>query len=120
MKFSKIALLIFLCLCLINVKGQPNSLLSYKNSFNNELKNWTLSFKNFQLTKFKLTDTLRFDDIPFEDIKQLKEFYKLYKPGLFFSKDSSQFIDIYSYWLNLEKTNNKIISNPEVDQAVSL
>ena len=120
MKLSKMALLIFISLCLTKAKGQSNSLLSDKKVFEKKLKGWTLSFKNFQLTKFKLTDTLKFEDTQFEDIKQLKEFYKLYKPGLFFSKDSSQFIDIYSYWLNLEKINNKVISNPEVDQAVSL
>jgi len=39
---------------------------------------------------------------------------------LSFSADSTQFIDIYSYWLNLEKKGNKIVDNPDVDQAVLL
>ena len=100
--------------------SQNASLASYKVYFDNDLKTWMQSFKNFQLTKFKISDTLKFEPLEFDDTKNLKEFYSLYKPALSFSLDSSQFIDIYSYWLNLEKKENKIVANVDVDQAVSL
>ncbi len=103
-----------------NLFAQKTSLTFYKPYFDNNLKRWTHSFKNFHLEKIKISDTIRFENFPFGDTKKLKAFYKLYKPALSFSLDTSQFIDIYSYWLNLEKRGNKIIANAEVDQAVSL
>ncbi len=108
---------IFIATCSFS---QNTSLTSYKVYFDNDLKSWTQSFENFKLAKFKISDTIKFESIPFDDTKNLKEFYALYKPGLSFSLDSSQFIDIYSYWLNLEKKKNKIVANVDVDQAVSL
>jgi len=103
-----------------NSFSQNNSLIGYKTYFDNDLKSWAQSFKNFQLAEFKISDTISFENIPFADTKDLKNFYKLYKPALSFSLDSSQFIDIYSYWLNLEKEKNKFIANVAIDQAVSL
>ena len=99
--------------------SQSTSLTPYKIYFDNDLKNWTQSFKNFKLEKFKISDTIKFERISYDDTKNLKRFYALYKPALSFSPDSSQFIDIYSYWLNLERKGNKIVANVEVDQAVS-
>jgi len=63
---------------------------------------------------------MKFENIPFGDTVNIKDFYELYKPALSFSPDSDKFIDIYSYWLNLEKKGSKIVDNPEVDQAISL
>jgi hypothetical protein len=62
-----------------------------------------------------------FENLEYNDVKTLKDFYSIYKPALTFSKDSNKFIDIYSYSLNLEKKRNKIVySGSEVDQAISL
>ena len=120
MKISITFLISLLFCCATNSFCQNNQLTAYQSYFDNDLKDWTQSFKNFQLTKFKLSDTTNFESAPFGDTGDLKEFYELYKPALTFSGDSTQFIDIYSYWLNLEKKGNKIVDNPEVDQAVSL
>lgn len=120
MKTPFIILFTVLLLISNNSFCQRISLVSYKTYFDKDLKSWTLTFKNFRLSKFKLTDTTRFEKLPFDSIKNLKEFYKLYKPALTFSTDHNLFIDIYSYWLNLEKRGNKIVTNTDVDQAVSL
>lgn len=119
MKIS-FALLFFLLGLQANSFCQATQLTAYKAYFDNDLKAWSQSFKNFQLSKLKFSDSLTFENIPFGDTKDIHQFYELYKPALAFSNDSSQFIDIYSYWLNLEKKGNKIIANSEVDQAVSL
>src|SRR5262245_19650466 len=101
--------------------GQKNDLSIYRSHFDNELKLWTKTIKDFKLSSFKLSDSIPFENLEYDDIKNLKEFYSIYKPALTFSKDSSKFIDIYSYELNLEKKGNKIIySGSEVDQAISL
>ena len=99
---------------------QNADLTTYKNYFDSNLKGWTKSFKDFRLSRFKLTDTIKFENLPFRDKSDLKEFYTLYKPALSFSSDNTQFLDIYSYWLNLEKKGNKIVANADVDQLVSL
>ena len=100
--------------------SQKTSLTNYKPFFDKNLKRWTQSFKNFHFEKIRISDTVSFENTPFCDTKNLKAFYNLYKPGLSFSWDTSHFLDIYSYWLNLEKKGNKIVANAEVDQAVSL
>ena len=117
----KISIIIsFLFFCGTNSFCQIADLTAYKNYFDNDLKDWTKSFKDFKLSTFRLTDTTNFENLPFRDTSDLKEFYKLYKPALSFSSNKTQFLDIYSYWLNLEKKGNKVISNAEVDQLVSL
>jgi hypothetical protein len=120
MKISITILISFLFCCATNSFCQNTDLTAYKNYFDSDLKGWTNSFKDFQLSRFKLIDTTKFENLPFGDTGDLKEFYKLYKPALSFSGDNTQFLDIYSYWLNLEKKGNKVVSNPEVDQLVSL
>ena len=120
MKILILFLFAFLFCASTNSFCQNSMLTTYKTYFDKDLKNWTHSFTNFKLFEFKPSDTIKFENIPFGDTKNLQAFYRLYKPGLTFSADSSKFIDIYSYWLNLEKKGNKIVDNPEVDQAVSL
>jgi len=101
--------------------GQKNNLSIYKSHFDGDLKAWTKTINNFRLSSFKPTDTISFGNSDYYDIKNLKDFYSIYKPALTFSKDSNKFIDIYSYELNLEKKENKIVySGSEVDQAISL
>jgi len=101
--------------------GQKNNLSIYQSHFDKELKAWTKTISGFKLSSFKPNDTIAFENLEFEDLNTLKDFYSIYKPALTFSKDSNKFIDIYSYWLNLEKKGNKIVySGGEVDQAISL
>ena len=55
------------------------------------------------------------------DMGEIKDFYSIYKPALTFSPDKNQFIDIYSYWLSLDKEGKTIISRGgEADQAITL
>ena len=100
--------------------SQNHSLNYYKSYFKNQLKDWTKSYNNFQLSNFTISDSIYFDNLSFGDIKELKKFYKIYKPALSFSPDNNQFIDIYSYQLNLEWKGEKLVANIEVDGAVSL
>jgi hypothetical protein len=114
-------LLTLIFLPVTNSFGQKNNLSIYKSHFESDLKAWTKTINNFSLSSFKPTDTISFGDLDGNDIKNLKDFYSIYKPALTFSKDGNKFIDIYSYELNLEKKGNKIIySGSEVDQAISL
>jgi hypothetical protein len=94
--------------------------LQYKKRFDTELKQWTKSFSHFSLSDFKLADTLHFDNNYAQDLKSLKEFLSVYKPIITYSIDSSKFIDIYCYQLNLEKKGNYYEANPEIDQAILL
>ena len=114
----------FLALIFLSNKGsfgQKNNLSIYKSHFDNELKSWTKTINDFKLSLFKPTDTIPFGNLDDNNIKNLNDFYSIYKPALTFSKDSNKFIDIYSYELNLEKKGNKIVySGSEIDQAISL
>ena len=91
-----------------------------KKYFDTELKQWTRSFSNFSLSGFKLADTLHFDNNYAQDFRSLNEFLSIYKPVITYSIDSSKFIDIYSYQLNLEKKGGYYEANPDIDQAILL
>ena len=100
--------------------GQDQNLLQHTKHFDTELKQWTKSFSDFNLSDFKLVDTLRFDNNYAQEFKSLKMFLSVYKPIITYSGDSSKFIDIYSYQLNLEKKVNHYEANPDIDQAILL
>jgi hypothetical protein len=98
-----------------------STLASYRPFFNNQLKGWSSNIRNLWLSKFKLTDSLGFDDLNYPNPEvSLKAFYSLYKPLLYFSDDKMQFIDIYSYELSLERKGDTIVANEDVDQGISL
>jgi hypothetical protein len=99
---------------------QDNDLLKYQGIINNHLKSWTSTFSNFKLTDFKLLNSKPFESNYKHDLKDLNSFYTIYKPVLTFSADSTAFLDIYSYQLNLEKKNGRIIASPDIDQAIML
>ena len=104
-----------------NSYGQNSQLTAYKSYFDNQFKGWTKTFKAFTLSSFKKEELVAFEDIDYMDTKDAKEFYSIYKPALTFSQDKNQFIDIYSYWLNLDKEGKTIVSRGgEPDQAITL
>jgi len=103
--------------CLKPYSQVPDSLHIH---FEKELNQWTHSFRNFKLNEFKKTETVSFDNNYKQNLKNLHSFLAIYKPILTFSKDSSKFIDIYSYQLNLERKGNIYEANPEIDQAIYL
>lgn len=100
--------------------GQDKNILQQKKHFDQELKQWTKSFSDFHLSDFKVKDTLHFDNNFRQDFKSYREFLSIYKPIITYSGDSSKFIDIYSYQINLEKKGNYYEANPDVDQAILL
>ena len=81
---------------------------------------WTNTFNNFNLSDFKLEDTLHFDNNFPQDFNSYKKFLSTYKPIVTYLPDSSKLIDIYSYQLNLEKKGNYYEANVGIDQAVLL
>jgi hypothetical protein len=112
--------LVFSSICILKeCDCQKISLLDYKTYFNKDLKNWTISFRNFQLSAFNVSNTSNFgSSYDFSTATPYwKEFYALYKPALTFSSDSSKFVDIYSYELNLEKKGKKIVSFESGEQT---
>jgi hypothetical protein len=100
--------------------GQAPYLLQHKKYFDIELKQWTKSFSDFSLSDFKLVDTLQFENNFTLDFKSLKEFLSVYRDVITYSGDSSKFIDIYSYQLNLEKKGGFYEATPDIDQAILL
>lgn len=83
------------------------------------LDKWVHSFKNFHTDSFRQTENQAFLELDY-DVTDLREFYSLYKPSLSFSPDSSQFIDLYSNGIWLEKKGKKIIAIGDADQGVTL
>ena len=100
--------------------GQDKTLLQQSKYFDKELKQWTKTFSNFNLSAFKIKDTLHFDNNSKQDFNSFKKFISIYKPIITYSTDSSTFIDIYSYQLNLDKKGDHYKANTEIDQAVLL
>jgi len=103
-----------------NAWGQDKNLLLHQKHFDKELKEWTETFNNFDLSVFKVEDTLHFDNNFKNDFSNYKKFLSTYKPIITYSSDSSQFIDIYSYQLNLERKGNYYCATPDLEQVIFL
>lgn len=112
--------ILFFCIVGQSSFGQDKNVLQQKKYFNQELKLWTNTFNNFNLSDFKLEDTLPFDNNFPQDFNSYKKFLSTYKPIVTYLPDSSKLIDIYSYQLNLEKKGNYYEANVGIDQAVLL
>ena len=81
---------------------------SLKPVLTRELSGWMKSFKNFQPDSLHITQTADFEQIDYaEEQQNTKDFYTLYKASLSYSPDSSQFIDLYSAGISLEKKREK-------------
>ena len=112
--------ILFLLIVGHNSFGQDKNILQQKKHFDQELKLWTNTFNNFNLSDFKLEDTSHFDNNLPQDFNSYKKFLSIYKPIVTYLPDSSKFIDIYSYQLNLEKKGGYYEANADIDQAVLL
>jgi hypothetical protein len=113
-------LLLFLLIISNKIIAQKITLNEYKKYFDTELQSWANTFTGFKLSEFRKSDSSHFDNNYKQDFKSLKSFLSIYKPLVSFSNDSSKFIDIYSYQLNLEKKGNTYFAMPDVDQAILL
>lgn len=101
--------------------AQKINLIAYNSYFQNQLSGWTKTIRRFKLDAFKETRNLSFEKFDYSNGGSMKSFYAIYKPALTFSDDSTKFIDIYSYGLNLERKGSTIISHGgEVEQAATL
>lgn len=100
---------------------QPDSTLApVKQQIENGLGEWIRSFNGFNIDSFRRYQKSNFEQEDNDETNDLAGFYELYKPSLSFSPDSSQFIDLYSSGLFLEKKGKKIIASSDVDQAITL
>lgn len=113
-------LLFSIILISTSLSGQNITLTDYKSNFDKDLKDWTSTFTNFNLVDLKKYESRPFDNNYKQDFADLKKFYSVYKPILTFSPDSSSFIDIYSYQLNLEKKGDNYKALVDADQAILL
>lgn len=100
--------------------GADSTLNPVKQLIEKDLGKWAASFPGFTIDSFRMTQTSNFQSEDNEDMADMAQFYELYKPSLSYSPDSSQFIDLYSSGLSLEKRGKKIIAISDVDQAVNL
>lgn len=80
---------------------------------------WMRSFAGFSIDSFHLGQKSAFGDEDYS-VDDMGKFYDLYKGSLVYSPDSSQFIDLYSYGLMLEKVGKKIIASADADNSVTL
>lgn len=103
----------------MSIDSADSTLAPIKQFFENELSNWAQSFKGFSIDSFRMTQNSDFEKIDAGG-NDMNKFYALYKASLSYSTDSSQFIDLYSSGIMLEKKGKKIIASSDADQAVTL
>lgn len=102
-------------------KGNADSSLAPVQQFiEKDLEKWMRSFTNFNIDSFRMSQTSEFRDTEAGEPDDPDQYYALYKPSLVFSPDSSQFVDLFSSGITLEKKGKKIIAIADVDQAVLL
>jgi hypothetical protein len=117
---NKIIYTALLAFCLFTFKTSFGQLTTYQPYFSNQLNDWSKTIKGFSLGKFRVNDTLAFDDFNYLSVNKLKDFYPIYKTIIQYSPDSAQFIDIYSYELNLQKIYDRTVATTNVEQGISL
>ena len=103
-----------------NENNDDTTLSTVKPLIEKGLSQWMNSFKDFQFDSFHQVAVRGFQENEYNNVSDLSQFYSLYKPSLSFSPDSSQFIDLFSNGITLEKKGKKIIAIGDVDQAVTL
>ena len=103
-----------------NEASTDTTLSSIQPLIEKEFSKWVQSFKNFNIDSFRQVAKPGFQENDYGDMANMDEFYSFYKPSLTFSPDSSQFIDLYSNGISLERRGKKIIAIGDIDQAVTL
>ncbi len=99
---------------------KDKGLLQHKKHFDQELKLWTNTFSNFNLSNFKKGETIHFENGSPQDFNDYKKFLSTYQPIITFLPDSSKFIDIYSVQINLVKVGDHYEASPDDGQTVLL
>ncbi|HUR65001.1 MAG TPA: hypothetical protein VMZ03_01520 [Chitinophagaceae bacterium] len=99
---------------------EDSTLAPVKTFLEQDLAQWMASFTGIHIDSFRNIQKSDFENTEYDQTTDLTKFYELYKASCNFSPDSSQFIDLYSAGLMLEKKGKKIIASADVDQAVTL
>jgi len=81
---------------------------------------WAQSFTKFHVDSLMMTHSTKFEELDYGKAEDMSSDYELFKPSISYSPDSSQFIDLYSAGISLEKKGKKIIAIGDVDMAVTL
>lgn len=111
-------LLLFIPLVFIAAAAfAQEDLTLYKQYFSNAPESWEASFQYFNLSAFHFNGTDAFEDTDIKDMDGLQDFYRDYKPLLYFNKNKSAFIDLYSYQVDVD---NKGDGAAEPEQAIYL
>ena len=85
------------------------------------LSKWLVTFHGLSTSTFRKEQIVPFEKLLYRSPFGLDEFLSIYKPALTYSRDSSMFIDIYSYELGLYREGDSIIYNgSEAEQAITL
>lgn len=99
---------------------KPAGLAAYQQTFDGPLKAWASTFTGFNPANFALEDTTDFGNTEPDEMGDINELVKIYKPLLYYSPDSSAFIDMYSAQLGLQVINGQYYSEGDVDQGIYL
>jgi len=92
----------------------------FRGAIDNQLAEWKQSFQGFQADSFRFTQRAFFNNTDTVDMADMKSFLALYQPSLVYAADSSQFIDLFSSGISLERKGKKLIAIGDVDQAITL
>ncbi len=85
-----------------------------------ELGKWMQSFQGLHIDSLKQSQIGKYDMREAGGVDDSKEFFSLYGASLAYSPDSSQFIDLYSSGITLERNGKRIRAMADVDQGVTL
>lgn len=92
----------------------------FRAAIDNQLAEWKQSFQGFQPDSFRFSQRTSFKDKEVQDTADMKELLSLYGPSLLFTSDSSQYLDLFSSGMTLERRGKKLVAMSDVDQAVTL
>ena len=101
-------------------KETKDKMATIKPFIEKELNKWAQSFTGFMLDSFRLTQKTNMEQTAYQPASDSKIFYDFYKPSLIYSPDSSQFIDLFSSGISLERKGKKIVAIGDADQAITI
>ena len=92
----------------------------FRAAIDNQLAEWKQSFQGFQTDSFRFSQRTSFKEKEVQDTADMKELLSLFGPSLVFTTDSSQYLDLFSSGISLERRGKKLVAMSDVDQAVTL
>jgi hypothetical protein len=92
----------------------------FRAAIDNQLTEWKQSFQGFQADSFRFSQRTSFKEKEVQDTADMKELLSLFGPSLVFTTDSSQYLDLFSAGISLERRGKKLVAMSDVDQAVTL